>query len=142
MITLQGSAYVLGGSLYLMEKTAIDTVLMFEMDSCSWIRRAPMPRALCSHGAVVLNDAATTAMVCGGRARDNYSAQATCFMYSALDDVWTTVASLNTPRYFHGMAVYKGGIVFCNKCIFLRVQGVYLPMAAWMSNLTIWHRSR
>src|SRR5205823_6104254 len=69
-----------------------------------WSARTPMERALADHTAVALDT--NTALVCGG---DNGSAlQSACFSYAAASDKWSAAAQLNTARFTHGMAVYKG----------------------------------
>lgn len=52
----------------------------------------------------------TSALICGGLSTLEYnsSAQAACYMFT--NNMWTTVASLTTARYGHGMAVYKGTV--------------------------------
>ena len=49
----------------------------------------------------------STALVCGGT-NESVVALSACYAYSIEADVWMLAAPLNTARWFHGMAVYKG----------------------------------
>jgi hypothetical protein len=65
-----------------------------------------MQQAVYYHSAVALDT--NTALVCGGMYT---TAQSQCFSYAAEADVWSPAAQMNTARYGHGMAVYKGAFV-------------------------------
>jgi hypothetical protein len=68
----------------------------------------------CAEGFTASNDTSSTCVfVCGGwRTTDAQNwAQSACYAYSAVEDKWSNAASMNIPRYWHGMTVYKGVFV-------------------------------
>jgi hypothetical protein len=106
MITLQTRPFVFGGR----QANNIIANTVYTFDSASWISRASMLQPLWLHTAVALND--SCALVCGGEKSDSAgSAQSACYTYSSTMDAWaSTNAQLNTARWAHGMAMYKGSL--------------------------------
>jgi hypothetical protein len=110
MITLHTRPYVFGGNA---GGFLLNTVYTLDTSNV-WTARTPMIFAVYSHTAVAL--ATNTALVCGGWVwgmgwRDSTHptpALSACSSYSATNDVWSPAAQMNTARYGHGMAVYKG----------------------------------
>jgi hypothetical protein len=100
LITLRSRPYVFGGWN---GSSILNTVYTFNTSNV-WSALTPMEQPLGGHAAVALDT--NTAVVCGG---DKYGvAQSACFTYAAASDAWSAAPHLNTGRYYHGMAVYKG----------------------------------
>jgi len=108
MITLHGRPFVFGGCTEDNNdgcNRVSNTVYTFDTSGV-WSARASLPVGLHFHTAVA-NDTLDTALVCGGLTGALY-VQSACYTYSLTANAWTQAASLNTARYGHGMAVYKG----------------------------------
>jgi hypothetical protein len=69
-----------------------------------------MPVSVYAHSAVVLSDTSTEKIVfvCGGITDMGGNARSACYVYDEINDVWTTMATMNEARYGHGMAVCRG----------------------------------
>jgi hypothetical protein len=92
---------------------ALNTVYTFDTSHVTqdskWRQCTFLKQALFDHSAVAI-DTHQSILVCGGS--KNYfwgSVQADCRAYApAPVNKWTMVAALNTARFGHGMAVWKG----------------------------------
>jgi N-acetylneuraminic acid mutarotase len=105
MATLNNRAYVFGG----LQNRALSSVYMF--NGTNWMSRASMPSDKNSHGAVALDN--DRALVCGGHivGQNNnvgYKALASCFIYTASTDTWTSTANMSSARLLTTMTMFNG----------------------------------
>jgi hypothetical protein len=82
---------------------------MFSFNDNRWLARARMPVATAGHAVAALDD--DTALLCGGWNQVTQSVYATCFVYIARANEWSSCKwSMNAGRSEHGMAVYKSRV--------------------------------
>jgi hypothetical protein len=101
MVTLNGSAYVIGG--YSATTNTVATVYMWNGVN-AWVTKSSLPEPRDSHNAVVLNG--DTALVCGGEVGGLTSS--TCRVYTASTNTWTTASTMAQPRRYFGLVMSDG----------------------------------
>jgi hypothetical protein len=118
MLTLNSVPFVFGGA---QGQNGIRQNKVYMLSQGVWTLQSPgMPQPLHSHSAVAVTDTLNTntqsALVCGGVTDYGTKVQSTpmCNLYSPAktSTQWTAVVAMNTARYGHGMAVYKGTLSF------------------------------
>jgi hypothetical protein len=118
LVTLNGSAYVIGGWSYNNGSTytnVTSTVYMWNGVN-TWTPKHVLPTDRTVHNAVALSN--NTALVCGGYV--GTQATSTCLIYTVSTDTWMSAASMSTNRTHLGLVVSEGVL---NNCFFKIVEG-------------------
>jgi hypothetical protein len=106
MATLNNSMYTFGGSFC--DSSTLSPVYMF--DGQNWVTRSSIAGIpFREHAGVALD--VDRALICGGEAYEGGSCQrgvSDCFIYSASNDSWTQVASMEQIRCGHSMVMFEG----------------------------------
>jgi hypothetical protein len=106
MVTLNGSPYILGA--YGGGSTRSD-VRMWDGVS-TWVSKASLPAPRDSHNVLALTE--DTVLLCGGVLAGTLTA--TCFIYMASTNNWTTAPPMAQARLFFGFVMSEGRMFYIN----------------------------